>query len=158
MTAVVFLDMDGVLVTDRSHAAMSHGRRFMLNIDPIGLGLVRRLCEGAGAKLVLSSSWRESVPQFAMDAIFANLGWPSAPWHQNWCTPSKRRMSEYVGRGAEIKRWMDDSGVPERYLILDDDNDMLPEQQASFVKTSFEEGITWADFLRACEILGVNPR
>jgi len=46
-------------------------------------------------------------------------------------------FSERCERGNEIKEWIRDCGMDiEGYVIIDDDNDMLPEQQERFVRTS----------------------
>ena len=39
-------------------------------------------------------------------------------------------------RSLEIQQWLENNEV-ESYIILDDENDMLPEQQSRFVKTSY---------------------
>ena len=54
----------------------------------------------------------------------------------------ERKNFEKIVRGTEIKMWMDENNFTGNYIIIDDDNDMLPEQQPFFIKTSFWTGIT----------------
>jgi hypothetical protein len=42
---------------------------------------------------------------------------------------------DLVDRGHEIQMWLDNNKV-DNYVILDDDNDMLPSQINNFVRTS----------------------
>jgi hypothetical protein len=50
---------------------------------------------------------------------------------------------EFCERGKEIKAWLEAHPDVTRYAIVDDDNDMLPEQQEHYFKTSYyEDGIT----------------
>lgn len=44
-------------------------------------------------------------------------------------------------RGHEIQAWLDKHPEVEKYAILDDDSDMLPEQMPNFFKTTFQNGL-----------------
>jgi len=62
---VVFLDVDGVLNSYRN--VIAHGRFPFPNeeseaeLDPIAIGMVRKLCEITDAVIVMHSTWREHV-------------------------------------------------------------------------------------------------
>jgi len=57
---VIFLDIDGVLCTMRSHFAYAEGKGgLMHDWDVISCLLLRRLCEKHNLKLIISSSWRQ---------------------------------------------------------------------------------------------------
>lgn len=112
----------------------------MIGIDPYMALLVDRIIQATGCKVVLSSTWR-LFPETREEV--------------------KKQVCEYVDitprlfsgiyalaeRGHEIKQWLEEDekrggAEVERYAILDDNNDMLPEQQENFFKTSWSTGLT----------------
>lgn len=56
-------------------------------------------------------------------------------------------------RGSEIKEWLDAHPEVTNYVIIDDDNDMLDEQEPHFVQTSWYDGINDYNVEKAIEIL-----
>ena len=58
-------------------------------------------------------------------------------------------------RGEEIKSYINENLEPGtfNYVILDDNNDMLDEQQEFFIETDWELGINESDVEKAVEIL-----
>ena len=57
-------------------------------------------------------------------------------------------------RGEEIKEWLTKHGKHvSHYVIIDDMDNMLPEQQSHFVQTNPEVGITEDDANKAIVIL-----
>lgn len=145
MKRVLFLDIDGVLTSYRSIAAFG-GRSGSLEglhakCDPIALQLVRRLCKSAGASVVISSAWRTS---YDWSEIARVLQLPAIG-----ATPVGLKS-----RGHEIQAWLD--RVPaDAYAIADDMNDMLPSQLSHFVHIRSMDGITWADYVKLCNLLDV---
>jgi hypothetical protein len=146
-TRVIFLDMDGVLCTQRAHRAYAE-QAFMQHLDPVAVRMLARLCKTTEAQLVLSSTWREFHDKSAMTCILMNAGFGIVPWHQNWCTPKLRNAQ----RGAEIQSWLE-VHKPARYCILDDDSDMLDEQKPFFVQTPSNDGFLWEHYELAESIL-----
>lgn len=59
-------------------------------------------------------------------------------------------------RGAEIKHWLQNNACS-CYAIVDDDNDMLPEQSPYFVCTDGHEGLSFQDYSRLCALFGSDP-
>ena len=56
----------------------------------------------------------------------------------------------------EIQMWMDkelEKNEIESYVILDDDNDMLPEQMNNFILINGQYGLSDIDVFKAIEIL-----
>lgn len=144
---VLFLDIDGVLNSHRSAVAFggmpfdarAHRHRF----DDIAIRLIGGIAQTAGAIIVLSSSWRN-------DVSWTQIG-PALGLHIEDRTPS------LIGpRGREIAAWLDAHPEVERYAIVDDDADMLPEQMPYFVHTNMREGFTWACAEKLAELLGVS--
>jgi hypothetical protein len=85
-----------------------------------------------------------------MTSLLSVAGFAMVPWHQNWKTPSLGGPA--AKRGDEIEAWLAAQGRPD-YVILDDDNDMLPEQHHRFVKTDSLDGFLWPAYERADRIL-----
>lgn len=145
---VLFLDIDGVLNSTRSciaHFGYPHGftDAQLAMFDLVAVGLIQRLCQVNGISVVVSSSWRIN---HTWQEIGRALGLPTID-----STP------RLVGsRGKEIAAWLEQHPEVQRYAIVDDDSDMLPEQTPFFVKTNGEEGLTMGDFRKLCEIFGVN--
>lgn len=143
---VLFLDIDGVLNSYRSSFALGgvpHGFEpdQMALFDHVALGLIRDVCKD-GVKVVVSSTWRigRTAQQLA-----DGLGLPVID-----VTGDGHRGH----RGSQIKEWLDAHPEVVIYGIVDDDDDMLPEQKRHFVKTTFAEGFTFANYLKLCNILG----
>lgn len=159
---VIFLDMDGVVCTHRACVAMGNTGGGMTYLDPIALGLVKRLCEECNAYLVISSSWRTQYDllgfQTILGAACPNLDRYIWPHQDHWRTVSyvfSDIDSRYVSaRGMEIAKWLEDNlGKWENCVVLDDMADMRPIQPA-LVKTSLYNGITFENYLEAKKKLG----
>lgn len=131
---VLFLDIDGVVNCETT----SQRHRGFIGIDPYMAFLVGKIVMYTDCKVVLSSSWRCS--EDGIEEVKAQV-----------CelfdtTPILGRPHgagmEYCERGREINVWLEEHPEVTRYAILDDENDMLPEQQENFFKTSWSTGIT----------------
>ena len=122
---ILFLDIDGV-VNCRTTVNRSNG---YIGIDPYMVLLVHRIIEATGCKVVLSSSWRHYKD--SLEEVKKSFDLLSV-------TPN---IPDLI-RGYEIKNWLSVHNDIENYAILDDNNDMLPEQQDHFFKTTWEDGIT----------------
>lgn len=143
----LFLDIDGVLNSTRSacglgkipHDAEPKDLPFF---DLIALGLIRRLCEETGAKIVLSSTWR--------------MGRDPVELGNQLDLPIISKTLVLDGfRGDEIKQWLDENYNPhvDKYAIVDDDSDMRPEQRPFFVKTHYNNGLLWDHYLQLKALL-----
>lgn len=112
-------------------------------MDDVAILLIGGIVRKAGAVVVLSTSWRNDV---------------------RWTTygpaldlPVVDRTPVLSGcRGDEIAAWLADHPNVERYAIIDDDPDMLPEQQPYFIHTSMFDGFTWANAWRLADLMGIN--
>ena len=128
---VIFLDIDGVV---NSEETLKRTKGGILGIDPYLVSIFNRIIFATDAKIVLSSSWRHSkegrdeVRQQIMDFIDVT---PRMPLLGG---------SETMERGKEIKAWLDKHPEVEKYAILDDDSDFLPDQP--LFKTTWKKGLT----------------
>jgi hypothetical protein len=126
---VIFLDIDGVL------NVIPQGRDAYGGIfHPEFVDNLERIINETGAKIVISSSWRHSGLQRMLDMWeFRNL-----PGEVIGVTPDLYRHIDFEGertmvRGDEIQAILDRMPEITNYVILDDDEDMLPSQLGNFV-------------------------
>lgn len=122
---ILFLDIDGV-VNCETTAQRSGG---YIGIDPYMAFLVGNMVDNLELKVVLSSSWRhfadgQEEVENKVCKIFD-------------ITPTLGGI-----RGEEIKAWLARNPSVEKYAIIDDNSDMLPEQLPNFFQTSWKKGIT----------------
>ena len=118
---IIFLDVDGVLCTPRSFALSRLLRRPMDRqlFDPGALFWLRRLVKKTGARVVLSSSWREElyldepVCRAAVENLYRALETNATPITDT--TP----LLPAADKGAEIAAWL--AAHPcKSYAVLDD--------------------------------------
>lgn len=133
---VLFLDIDGVLVTRRSYdqEGYLHGRNNEFDWTCSDL-LEAFLISHNDVNIVLSSTWRK----------LAN--WPGRIRKESPLIHSRIigvTLSLNGHRGEEIQDWINMYGV-DSYVILDDDSDMLDSQMERFIKINREVGLTGAD-------------
>lgn len=160
---IIFLDIDGVLCTantsnhdvyDIQDQLIPRQRAGHSTFDPIAIAYLNRLCETTGARVVVSSSWRndDDVPHILRRVGFAGT------FHPDWRTPYIKGGHSYrARRGREIAAWLLNHPDITRYVIIDDDGDMLPEQRAHFVQTSGWYGFGLLEMEAAKDLLGVTP-
>lgn len=129
---VLFLDIDGVV----NCATTAQRSGYFIGIDPYMALMIDRIIQATGCKVVLSSSWRHFTggAKEVCKKVCELYG----------VTPTL--LGEL--RGTEIKKWLDDhdsvfeNELVTKYAIVDDNDDMLPEQMPNFFKTSWSTGIT----------------
>lgn len=162
---VLFLDVDGVLNSERSFLAGQQRLReypdkddpYFLKItkctiDPIACDMVNRICRGLDVKVVVSSTHRMHFPDGPnkLDQLknyFDVLGVKSE-YVIGW-TP---RLN--AKRGIEIKLWLEEHPEVKQYVILDDSCDMLPEQMGNFVRCPGETGMTAQNYREVATLFG----
>lgn len=155
---VLFLDIDGVLVTHRSHVGLHAAEGLMVTADPCSMGLLNRLVSDHDMKVVVSSTWRRSFDKFDLETILKCQG---AQFSIHSYTPI-----DPVGRirGHEIEKWIrdhnnecvDDSDLVDiaDCLILDDDSDFTDEQLDRHVLTCAYDGMGFKSYCRAKVLMG----
>lgn len=138
MRRVVFLDVDGVLNCADTEEMLAGADGEVLGLDD---RLVQRLLElvmRSKAVVVVTSAWRLSAERRAYlksripyADVTVDLG-----------------MGRHSGRGHEIQHWLDSHPGTTRYAIVDDEEDVLPEQLEHCFFTDFNSGLT-ADIVEA---------
>ena len=127
---VIFLDIDGVLNTERfqlyqikNHEADAYYCCF--NFDPICMKNLKYLVETYKCKIVISSTWRYGGKENNKywDAIINNLREYKIEQEVIDMTPVLHSK-----RGYEIQKWIDNNTV-DKFVIIDDDDDMVHLKQ-----------------------------
>lgn len=143
-------DIDGVINSEDYAIYRFYGKKFDLDefIDERPIVMLNYIIQQTGAKVVLSSSWRgdwENAEKRLKAGGFQYNLFDVTPY-------DPKRF-----RGKEIKMWIDkyekDHEPLESYVILDDDDDMLPEQENNFVHCDFQHGLTCKETYKAIDIL-----
>lgn len=148
---VIFLDIDGVLCSDRSCLAfggMPHpwpaDHQDWHLFDPVAVALLGVATKTTGAVCVLSSSWRILLPSLS------RLGrWLGVP-----IIDKTRQTQGNEPRGQQIQDWLDAHPDVTQYAILDDSTDMLEEQMERLVRVPPANGMTQMNYLELLTLLG----
>jgi len=134
---VIFLDIDGVLnssVYDKERSEKDG------NIDKTRLVLIKELIDKTGAKIVLSSSWRnhwEKNPDECdktgkeINADFNSVGLEIY---------DKTIKDGYRERSEEIRMWLNDNPCIESFVIFDDNGYGWGNLSNNFVQTNYRIG------------------
>lgn len=153
-THIIFLDFDGVIQTLRG--CIASGKSFSkAPSDPVLVELLRRACE-AGARIVVSSTWRE-LGRMALDKLEEN---GLADYLMtDWKTPIIELRDYVAARPAEIADWLSRHPECKSYLILDDDEwKWTDEQREQWVKCCSRDGINHKGLLRISAWAGLEKR
>ena len=173
MKKVIFLDIDGVLNSNRTLYED-------ISLEDDLISNLKELVDKTGAKIILSSSWRLSTEAIAtlMDKLdkfgLVISGMTYDGVDLDWLEKYEFDITEkYLDtkfdfdenkqikithdRGAEIFKWLHDHDDC-AYVILDDEiEDIKPYfSESVIVKTSYKTGLTKEDIKKAIQILNKN--
>ena len=118
MIKVLFLDFDGVMVTDRYQAQLmatnsplrdDYGAVF----DPICVENLRQIIDATDAEIVVTSTWKM---ERGLDGIQKMWQVRQLPGRVTGVTPD----IDPIHRGNEIQAWLDAQPDAVRYAIIDD--------------------------------------
>ena len=149
---VIFLDIDGVfnhVSWQKTLTKEQINDLYRTNdaFDPATVVRFNRVIRETGAKIVVSSSWRNLFPE--VDEILKRNGVEGEIIGH---TPSK--MSLYH-RGGEIALWLDDTDYPvDTIAIVDDESDMH-HLMPYLVQTTWQNGLQDEHADRLIEMLSV---
>lgn len=171
MDKLIFLDIDGVISTEKSRYAL----------DKDACDLLGKIIGATDAKIVVSSSWRRNTVEDTKNELTTVSH--SVPFqfpYADRIIGVTIRAYAYVmqgihlniPRGVEIKQWIDTHvhsdngknwnrkkvGIDFNYVILDDDSDMLLEQTEHFIKTDTYLGLSEDNVAKAISILNGNNK
>ncbi len=151
MKKILFLDFDGVLNPkwwERKKPLDEYGVSF----DPKTVACLEKIIAETGANIVISSSWKNMGLSVVQD-MWRERGLPGkvidiTPDYLGESLLCSELNNDDVlyERGCEIKGWLSlHKDEISHYAILDDMDDILPEQQQRFVQTDPDLGLTEAD-------------
>lgn len=143
-------DIDGVINSEDYAIYRYVTKKFDSDafIDERAVAFLNYIIDETKARIILSSSWRGDFDETNERLINAGCKYELF---------DKTPYLESRHRGSEIQAWIDEyekTHEPlESYVILDDDDDMLPEQKNNFVHCNFQHGLTCVDVYKAIDIL-----
>ncbi len=164
MTKVVFLDIDGVLNTKEWQGKMTSDTlkdEFGYAFSPFAVANLTHIIDETGAEIVISSSWKfygvaklremwknRNLPGTILDIT------PNTVSDEVLLNANLEEIELGVCRGNEIKEWLSrHKQKVSNYVIIDDFDDLLPEQEEHAVITNTFMGITEKDAEKAIIIL-----
>lgn len=164
MRKVIFLDIDGVLNTQDCHSRMTKDTpedEFGYAFDPVAVVNLARIIDETGAVIVISSSWkfygvtklREMWKMRKLPGAILDIT-PNTISDEMLMNANLDEIEFGVCRGNEIKEWLSKhKGEVSNYVIIDDFDDLLPEQMSHAIITNTLLGITESDAEKAITIL-----
>jgi len=150
---VIFLDIDGVLVTGRVQF-----RRF----DPLAVAALNRIMEVTGAHIVISSSMRRNRTIMELDAMLTEQGvtagsvigaTPTSAVIERLLAQRPGSIIRQRARGADISAWLAVHPEVTAWCAIDDEKDSGPER---LVLTNAAEGLTETAADMAIGLLGTK--
>ena len=149
-TKVLFLDIDGVLNTQKTvllyGTVYARTPRAAKLLDPYASVFLQRLTQH-GIQIVLSSTWRLGIR--SPKELAEVFDFPVCDVTPSWLFPQ-------AIRGDEVQAWLDEPPQTTHYCIVDDDCDFLSHQLPFFVQTQDQEGLTFAAMTQICKVLGFD--
>jgi len=159
---VVFIDIDGPILPLRMWAAAENIRLLEekvvdrsphLRFDPGCVGLVVRLCDLSGARLVLASNWRRTWAH-DLSELHAKLvaeGLRADLWHEDWMLPV------FDTKAAELVSWLAANQI-EAGIFIDNEPISTPDP-VRMITVSEDDGFGLPDYRHALAVFGKkDPR
>ena len=126
---IIFLDFDGVMVTDRYQAQLTDSNSplrddYGAKFDPVCVKNLRHIIDATDAGIVVTSTWKMEM---GLDGIQQMWNARNLPGKVIGVTPD----IDPIHRGDEIQAWLDANPGAVRYAIIDDTpfQDFFNEEQ-----------------------------
>lgn len=146
MRPVIFLDIDGVLTTEKAQRRMGS----QTYLHPAQVDFLNEIVRATRAFTIISSTWRFDSN---VRSLLSKAGFTGDYHPARWSTGPVGQC-----RGEEIADTIEALGIT-NFVILDDDPSILPPHRARHVKTRVDIGLTPSHVSFAIEVLlGLNPR
>ena len=151
---IIFLDFDGVMVTDRYQAQLidsnsplrdDYGAKF----DPVCVENLRRIIDSTDADIVVISTWKMEME---LDGIQKMWDARQLPGKVIGVTPD----IDPIHRGDEVQAWLDANPGAVRYAIIDDTpflNFFNEEQLPHLFKVDERTGLDEKTVTKVIELL-----
>lgn len=157
---VIFLDIDGVMISGASTIRNYGQQNFGLTLHPEHVEALNFILENTDARIVVSSTyrWMYSVKQLKL--LFHKNG-----INHKYVISSTPFIKD-AQRGDEIMKWVNlypeiakkrfgnkvDCNI-ESFVVLDDDNDMSTIPKGKFVQVNRNYGLTHWDAIKTIRVL-----
>lgn len=143
----ILLDFDGVLTSDAftRQCIFEHRRENLFGVDwfsPSCVDALRYLIQETGAKIVVSSSWRD-LGEYRLRKLWEHNQMPGVLDETAPTTPEYILMKEDA-----MKHWIS-SHEKDSFVVLDDDNLDVP----NLIRTRPQDGLTRNDAEKAIKLL-----
>ena len=160
MKNIIFLDIDGVLNTERWH--LNEGQnapqdQYGDTFDPKAVANLALIIEKTGAEIVISSSWKFSGLE-SMQAMWRERKLPgkviditpSTVSDEMLLKANSEELDKMPFKGYDIEEWhSNNSKQIKNYIIIDDENCFLPQQWSNLIRTNPKYGISKEDAEKA---------
>ena len=115
---IIFLDFDGVMVTDRYQAQLTDSNSplrddYGAKFDPVCVKNLRHIIDATDAGIVVTSTWKMDM---GLEGILQMWGARNLPGKVIGVTPD----IDPIHRGDEVQAWLDANPGAVRYAIIDD--------------------------------------
>ena len=143
---VIFLDVDGVLNSDRTTRKTKTGYLF---VSSSRIKNLKKIINETGSKIVLSSTWRYERDEPKYNPDFLELKQELLRYGIKFYgfTP----VLPTFHRGLEINQWLSEHTEVSNFVILDDEN--IKPNESHWVKTSMSKGLGKEETEQAIKIL-----
>ena len=140
---VCFLDFDGVFTL--THTCYLLGGY----VDHTAVQILNKFLVDNEFKIVISSTWRKGSSALELSSYLNLSGFNSGLlFYDDFKTKS---LSGF--RGEEIAEWLSRHPEVQNYIIVDDDDDMLPDQLGNFIHVDATIGFSFRDYHRALSVV-----
>jgi len=148
VTKVIFLDFDGPMIPFRNWVLAPLTYQKYEKFDPVAVATVLLALTKSGAKLVISSSWRE-IGYEEICKVLEENGISLDCLHSDWATPDLVHHS-MVERPIEIRAWLSKHPEIQKYVVIDD----AKMEIENLVHVTSEDGILYKHQLEIFKLLG----
>lgn len=147
-TKVLFLDFDGPMIPFRNWVLTPLAYQKYEKFDPVAVATVLLALTNSGAKLVISSSWRE-IGYDEICKVLEDNGISRDCLHSDWAIPELVNHS-MVDRPIEIRAWLSKHPEIQKYVVVDD----AKMDIENLVHVTSENGILYEHQLEIFKLLG----
>lgn len=160
MSSILFLDFDGVLNSGSNYRKLQISwlptkDEFGTLFDAEAVSSLGKIVDARRTKIVVISSWRYIYDLDTLQEMRRQRDLPGILYDITPCD-ILLSLDERCAKGIEIKEWFERQGIDETkcsFVILDDEDEFLKEQQCHFIQINPEVGITDNDAERAMQVL-----
>ena len=164
---LVFLDIDGVLTSNRVHFSKITKYPVWAEFDPVAINFFNKIYQKFPVKFVLMTSWKNNLPNISgttdrivehwMLSAFANAGFIGEFAEPIRTNPTDDKALARLDRAHEVAHYLENyaEGIQD-YILFDDTNyqfdKVLPKKR--FVRTDPQNGLLHKHMLIAASIMG----